>query len=214
MYLYEPLFLSVVCPDLRVQTGVGYVRAGWIYTGKERIVGDSSAFWLVSNSAMAEIKITNREELIRYVYTRMNKKCPASVVKHVLKITKEELIIGIKLCLILGRWVKTSNYKNFKIYELFNCLCESKIKFLTTYFNLRKHYSFNYLFSSILTFFQRVINYDANCVDKDITMSNYYNNVIMKFKNQSTNLKSITNLILGNHFDEITVLNFIMDIRV
>lgn len=209
IYLYDPLFLGVLYPDLRVYKGGAYVGHGWVYDGKERIVGDPGAFWLVSSPNKAEIKILSREDLVKHAYSRKGKKCPDRILKRILNLSREELIGELKLFMTLGRW-KNLSCVNLRVYQLFDAMCESKSKFLCEYFRLRDELSFNVLWSSILTFFIRVIDVDEG---NDPNVSAFYKSIILRFKDQSGKLKSVVDLLLRNHFDELMALDFILGIR-
>lgn len=208
LYVYDPIYLQILFPECHIKESGSHIPPNTIYTGKNRVVGDSGAYWVVHTPSMAEVKITNREELVTFAYQRKGKKCPISVMKRVLSISSEELIGELKLFFALGQWKRLTK-TNVKIYHLFNYLCDSKSKFLNSYFTLRDELSFPVLFSSILTFFMRVINFD----DKTSTLSVFYKDLILRFKSNSKNLKSVSNLMLSNHFDEVSVINFILNVR-
>lgn len=210
VYAYEADVLRVLFPDYRIVTVPGYLSGKVIFIGRDLVQGDEEAmvFSRVLNKDVS-ISIPDRMSAVAFAAQRKGAgHLQKSLEKYIEKLSREEFLVELNYFMATGKWVKVTD-ADTKVYELFKALSESKVEFLRVYFQLRKTTSFQVLWSSVLTFFLRVLSFDP----ESTAVSEYYKGVIIRFKNQSQKIRSVLQLVGSNHFDEATALSFLLEVR-
>lgn len=209
LFLYDHDLIPALFPDYRIITSAVHLPDKSIYAGKEEVYGETNSYCCMKIlNRTVDLSIPDPAAAAQFAHARKQKNFPKSLEKYVRKLHKEDFLKELFYFMARGKWEKISSI-DVRVYELFSALTESKQEFLQVYFDLRDKYSFNELWSSILTFFQRVVSFDP-----DSTMvSKYYRNIILKFKNQAVNLSTVVQFIMSNHYDEMSLLNFVLRVR-
>ena len=209
LFLFDYDLLPVLFPDYRVFYTPVYLTNKSIYVGNEIVEGEPNSYRCMRIlNKQVDLSIPDGVAAVHFAYARKNKKLPVTLEKYISKLSKETLLKELYYFMARGKWEKITAI-DVRVYELFSMLTESKRDFLHTYFSLRDVYSFNELWSSMLTFFNRVVAFDPD----NSTVSKYYRNIILKFKNQSVKLIKIIQFIMSNHYDEMSLLNFVLKVR-
>lgn len=210
LYVYDFDLLPALFPEYRITSAPGFLPRRTIFVGREPVQGEDDSFTAV-RMLVKDVSVSIPDQVSAFNFAIAKKFAgaqPKSLERYVEKLKKEDFIKELQHFMALGKWRKLSDVET-KVYELFATLTESKIEFLKTYFSLRDSYSFEELWKSILTFFVRVIRYDPT----DPNISDYYKGVLSKFKNQSSKIKTVLGLVSGNHFDEVLMLEFLLEVR-
>lgn len=210
LYIYDFDLLPILFPEYRVTSMPGYLPKRTIFVGRELVQGEEDSFCAV-RMLIKDVSLSIPDQVSAFNYAVAKKFAgtqPKSLERYVEKLRKEEFMKELRYFMALGKWRKLSDVEA-KVYQLFATLTESKIEFLKTYFTLRSMYSFEELWKSILTFFVRVVHFDST----DPNISDYYKGVISKFKNQSSKISKVVQFVTGNHWDEMSMLEFVLEVR-
>lgn len=211
VYAYDVDVLRVLFPDYRFTAEPGYLSGKVIFVGRDLVQGDGEALVFTrSLSKEVLISIPDRLEAVKFAAQRKGVgHLQKSLEKYIQNLSKENFLRELNHFMASGKWLRVTD-TDAKVYELFKALSESKVEFLKVYFQLRKTVSFQVLWSSVLTFFLRVVSYDTEAPSG---MSDYYRAVVLRFKNQSNKIRSVLNLVGSNHFDEVTALQFLLEVK-
>ena len=209
LHLYDRALLPILFPDYILTKEPSELPEKTIFLGRQRVFGADSAFaFKPFLSEAVDVSLPDRAAVMTFVYNRKNVRLTKSIKKYVDKLNDLDFYKELRYFMAASKWKKFS-VLDVKVYELFKALTQSKAEFLNLYFKLRKDHVLNELWSSVLTFFQRV----AQDTSEDKSLSDYYRTIIETFKRQSRGVKSVVKIIRYGRFDEVLVLNILLKLR-
>lgn len=209
LYCFDVRLLPVVFPECQIISEALYVPRNAIYIGRDTVMGDESAMVFKRMLGKGvDISLPDRTAILNYVYAKKGAGAPTkSIEKYVIRMQDDAFSKELNRFMAVGKWVKSTEVDT-KVYELFDALTQSKSHFLKVYFSLRETYSLGEVWSSVLTFFQRVVSFS-----NESDFSDFYKAVILKFKTQSDRIASVASMVMEDNFDELGVINFLLGIR-
>jgi len=210
IYCFDTDLLPALYPELQVITEGDYVGHDQMFVGRGQPFGEEDAY--IATRVLrpnTDVSLPDRWSVVEHAHFRKGKKAPAKgLEKYTARLDAEDFSAELLYFMASGKWHKLSNMEA-KIYMLFDALTQSRDQFLQQYFKLRKVYSYQEIWSSVLTFFLRVLNYEST----DTNISDFYKKVIERFKNQSSKIKTARTFFLHNEFNETNVLTFFLSVR-
>lgn len=102
--------------------------------------------------------------------------------KRILSFSFDEFLFFIKISIALGRWYNEYLKGHAKIYSLFESSKQTGLSILSKYFDLREFISDNLIFSSFITFLNKVKLFNLT----DTQYSDYYYNLLKKVSKRFT----------------------------
>lgn len=203
--IYDFGLLGIIFPDYLVVSCPTFVRKV-IYTSFSlNNVYHEETYVLVDKDA--DVNLSSKSCVLEFVFSSKAKISPSkTLLKHIEKVSEEVFKKELLWFMATGKWKKL-DVCEYKVYNLFEALIESRVKFFNLYFALRIEHSFEELWASVLTFFQRVVSGEST------GLSDYYQRVIDRFTPQVSKIKMIKNLFLQDSFNELVGLNFIASVR-
>lgn len=198
VFLSEPYMGYFLFPDAKPISSFGYLISDQkvIYFTKrnentnkvhEKMSLLYKDFVVVTQNAShaVDMMVDTREDYINTVVSMRGLRPSNDLTKKTSMLSDRDFMTFIKLSLHLRRWCKEMFGVHEKVYNLYAALIKSKKEFLRLYVDLRKTFSAEEIYSSVLTFLLRISSYEEQ---KDM-LSEYYRKVISNARNQNVRAK-------------------------
>jgi hypothetical protein len=210
LYICDRDYLPFIFPEYQIVEHSTYIKSNQIYVGADKVPGDSEAFSVVAflNRSVA-LSLPDNAAVVTFAFERKGKpKVPKYVERRIPTLEREAFMRELKYFMATGSW-KNFTSVDVKVYQMFAALLQDKKHFLNLYFRLVDQFGFEHMWESMLTFFRRVLDTKADLHG----YRDYYRKLILGFRVYSNQIYELLNLFFGNHFNEVTVLDFLMKLR-
>ena len=214
LLIYDRELLSILYPEYSLKSNLYELVPKSLYVGSEKVLPQHSQvqdclFVIRTLSDDIDILLSDRWAVYLHACERKGKKPLKSLQRYISRIDEDDFKRELRLFMATGKWVKATR-PHVKTYELFDAFTQNQADFLKLYFSLREIYSFNEMFSSILTFFKKVVSHNTR---NETDVTDYYDRVIEKMKVHTKEIKKTIHFLVRNHFDEVTFLDFLIGVR-
>ena len=152
-------------PNYEQKDSIFYDKDNYVlYTGKyssglKKMLSDGTkGFVAVCNIGMFDYDITDRDTVLRVVYSKWDKEPRESVYRFMESLSDEDFYDFIKKFWITGK--SKVDLSNKSVFSLYKTLGKQRHDILKCYFDLREDYTDNMIFSSILSFIEKSLNPD------------------------------------------------------
>lgn len=133
-----------------------------------------------------DLDLDIKEILTRFVYEKWKKEPKDEVLEVLNNMTDEDFYNYIKTYWVLGKSSIDSN--SVTIYDLYKVFGKSRTDAVKTYFTLLEYYSPQVIESSLITFIDKVVNYN------DVYASGHYMKLLKDFRDKHLNkIKPVLN---------------------
>lgn len=157
--------LPVFFPNYEQKDRIFYDKDNFVlYTGKysnglkRELLEGTKGFVAVCNIGMYDYDITDRDTLLRAVFSKWDKEPKDSVYRYIENLSEDDFFDFVKKFWITGK--SKIEYSKKSIFNLYKTFGKQRYDILRCYFDLREEFSDNIIFSSVLSFIEKSLNPD------------------------------------------------------